>query len=68
MIDYTQVTLGALNVFQALALAWLGIHAQRVKNDLEAHNGEHAEAIAQLRREMLRSRNGSAASVRRDPL
>jgi hypothetical protein len=48
-MNWTEVTLAALNVFQAVAIAYIGFRQASVKRDLQAANGEQAEAIRALR-------------------
>ncbi len=48
-MNWQEVILAALNVFQAIALAWITLRQQQVKHELQAHNGEQAAAIRSLR-------------------
>jgi len=48
-MSWSELALAALNVFQAVALAWITLKQAQVKADLQAHNGDQAAAIANLR-------------------
>jgi len=53
-MSWPEVTLAGLNVFQAVALAWITLRQQQVKHELDRHNGAQAAAIADLRAELQR--------------
>jgi hypothetical protein len=48
-VSWQEVALAALNVFQAIALAWITLQDRRVRSELQAYNGEQASAIRSLR-------------------
>ncbi len=48
-MSWQEVALAALNVFQAIALAWITLRQAQVKSELQAYNGSQARAIADLR-------------------
>ncbi len=48
-MNYQEIVLAALNVFQAIALAYITLRQAEVKRELNAHNGEQAASIRALR-------------------